>query len=93
MDDSNVLHKKIAVNHQTSIKNVLFGVPGEVYIISHLKLAGPRAPGPCLWLILQAPLSMEAQLNSVEAQPHEHFSAPFENIEEELKMVSLLEKT
>ena len=36
---------------------------------------------------------MEAQLTSVEAQPHEHFSAPFEDIEEEIKMVSLLEKT
>ena len=28
---------------------------------------------------------MEAQLTSVEAQPHEHFSAPFEDIEEEIK--------
>jgi len=34
----------------------------------------------------EAPLSMEAQLTSEKAQPHEHFSAPFEDIEEEIKM-------
>ena len=34
----------------------------------------------------EAPLSMEAQLTSEKTQPHEHFSAPFEDIEEEIKM-------
>ena len=35
---------------------------------------------------VEAPLSTEEQLTAVEAQPYEHFSAPFEDIEEEIKM-------